>query len=175
MARIDEEDFIFFLLIFIKKPQSTGQGDGVEEVTGDGDHHIDGTALNNLFADFHFTAAGVAGGVGHDKTGAAFVVECRVEQLYPDVVAVVGARHAEGETGFIIFQAVFLDGIYIEGWIGHDKIELAGAVVDVLVVGVAFADVALQAMHGEVHFGEAHGVAGFFLAIYRQFIAGGAL
>ncbi len=95
-----------------------------------------------------------------------------MEELYPDVVAVVGARHTVGEAGLVILQALFLDRIDIEGGIGHDEVELPGAFVDVVVVGVAFADIPLQAVDGEIHLRQPHGVSGLLLPEAGEFIAG---
>ena len=44
--------------------------------------------------------------------------------------------------------------------------------MEVFVVGVAFADVAAEAVNGEVHLGEIDGVAGLLLAVDRQLFAG---
>ena len=59
----------------------------------------------------------------------------------------------------------------VEGGIGHDEVELFDRVVEVLVVGIAFPDVAAEAVNSEVHVGEPDGVTGLLLAVDRQLLA----
>jgi hypothetical protein len=71
--------------------------------------------FDELFSQLLLGRAGVGGGVGHDETGAAFFVKCRVEELNPEIIRIVGPREAE---------RIAAD---VEGWIGEDKIKAAGA------------------------------------------------
>lgn len=52
--------------------------------------------FDDLAADLQFGRARVGSRVGHDKTGPTVLVECRPEELDPQVVAVVGFGDAEG-------------------------------------------------------------------------------
>ncbi len=46
--------------------------------------------------------------------------------------------------------------------------------MDVVVVGVALADIALQTVDGEIHLGQAHSIAGLLLAEAGEFVTGSA-
>ena len=94
VAGVEEEHLVGaggLALAPVEEPEGAGQGDGVEEVGADGDHHIHGAGFDELLADLQLRAAGVGGGVGHDEAGAAGVVQGAVEELNPEVVGVVGA------------------------------------------------------------------------------------
>ena len=124
-------------LALIKKPQGAGERDGVEHVRADGDDHVHGGGLNELFADFLFTRPGVGGGVGHDEAGAAFRIQRGVEELNPEVVRVVGARQAEGVAvarADLGGEAFLVHGIDVERRIGENEVELSCALVEVFVV-----------------------------------------
>lgn len=54
--------------------------------------------------------AGIGGGVRHDESGAALFVQRGVEMLYPDGVAIVGARNAQG--GARIFDEALLTDLF---------------------------------------------------------------
>ena len=82
-----------------------------------------------------------------------------------------GFGRAEREPG-VVLQFGLVDLVDIEGGVGHHVVEVADRVVEVLVVGVAFSDVAAEAVDGEVHLGEPDSVAGLLLAVDRQFLAG---
>ena len=100
------------------------------------------------------------------------VIECRVEELNPEVVGVVHSREAEREAaaraGFG-GQAFFVYGVDVEWGIGQDEVELTGALVQIFLVGDGFPDVAFQSMDGQVHAAELDGVADFFLAVNGEF------
>jgi hypothetical protein len=104
VAGVDEEHGVGTLRVFgsglalVEEPQRAGQRDGVEHVGADGDHDIDRPRLDQLLPQFLLGRAGIGGRVGHDEAGAAGGIERRVEELNPQVVGVVGARQAEGET-----------------------------------------------------------------------------
>ena len=55
--------------------------------------------------------------------------------------------------------------VHVERRIGHHEVALADQVVLVLVVGDGLGDVAFQPVDGEVHLGEADGVAVLLLAV----------
>jgi len=88
--------------------------------------------FDKLLADLLLGGARIGRGVGHDKPGAAFVVQRRVEELNPEIVGVVGARQAERITAVFadrVFEPVFIDSVYIEGRIRQNEIEATRAVV----------------------------------------------
>lgn len=155
----------------VQKPEGAGQGHGQEKVGTDGDHHVHGFGLDQLLTNLQLGLAGVAGGVGHHKAGPAALVEGAVENLDPEVVGVVGAGQPEGETG-VVLEAVFVHVVDVEGGIGHHEVEPAQAAVQVLVVGVALDYLALQAVDGQVHPGQADGPGGLLLAVEADLAAG---
>ena len=167
-------------LALVEEPEGAGQRDGVEHVRADGDHHVHGAAFDELLAEFLLGGAGVGGGVGHDEAGAALVVQRGVEELNPEVIGVVGARQAEGEAAAgadHVLQPLLVHGVDVERRIGEDEVELAGGVVRVVVVAVdvaAVADVAFQAVDGEVQAAEAAGFVGLLDAVDGEF-GGGVL
>ena len=117
--------------------------------------------------------AGVAGRVGHDESGSAAVVERRVELLDPQVVGVVGLGEAEREP-LVAGELVLVDLVDVERRVGHDEVERADGVVGVLVVAVGQADVAREAVEGEVHLGQRDRDFLLLLAVDGQ-LAGGRL
>ena len=54
-----------------------------------------------VLADLLLGAAGVRGRVGHDEASPAAVIQCRPENLYPYVVAVIWPRHTKGKSGVV--------------------------------------------------------------------------
>ena len=54
----------------------------------------------------------------------------------------------------VALELVLVDAVDVERRIGHDEVEGADGVVEVVVVAVAEADVARQAVEREVHLGE---------------------
>ena len=129
-------------------------------------------------ADFLLGGAGVGGGVGHDESGAARFIQRGVEELNPEVVGVVGARQAEGEAAARadgVLQPLLVHGVDVERRIGEDEVEAAGGVVRVVVVAVdvaAVADVAFEAVDGEVQAAEAAGFVGLLDAVDGEFCSG---
>ena len=129
-------------------------------------------SFDELFSEFLLGRSRVGGGVGHDETGAAFVVQRGVEKLNPEIVRIVRARETEGIAAIFadgIFEAIFVYGVHIERWIGEDEVEATGALVQVLVVRVGLADIAFEAVHGEVHAAKSNGGADFFLTVDGEF------
>ena len=61
------------------------------------DHHINGPGFDDILSDFQFGGAGIDGGVCHDKARPSERTECAVEQLNPQIVGVIYARHPERE------------------------------------------------------------------------------
>ncbi len=95
-----------------------------------------------------------------------------MEELNPEVVGIVGARQAEGEaaTGAEVGGEAFLvHGVDVERRIGEHEVEPARGVVRVFVVGDGFADVAFEAVDGEVHPAEPCGLADFLVAVDGEF------
>ena len=156
----------------VEEPQRHRQGDGVEEVGADRDHHVDRAGLDELLADLLLGVAGVASGVGHDEAGPALGVERRVELLDPQVVRVVGLGHAEGEP-LVAGELVLLDLVDVERRVGHDVVEGTDGAVRVLVVAVGLPDVAGEAVQGEVHLRQRDGVLGLLRAEDRELAGGG--
>ena len=109
--------------------------------------------FDNLAADVKFRGAGIGGGVRHDETCAPGFGERTVEELYPKIVGIVYAWHAEWESR-IVFDAFSVHAIDVERWICHDEIKSAEAVVRILVVTVGLLDIAFKRMDGKVHLAE---------------------
>ncbi len=171
MAGIDEEDFpgaVAGLFPLVEEPKGAGQGDGEEEIRADGDHDIDIAGADDFFPDVLLGGAGIGGGVGHDESGASRPVQRGVEMLDPEVVAIVGARDAEG-IARISGEALLVDLADIEGRVRHHEIEAADGVLQVLVVGIALPDLAAQAVDGEVQPGEPRGVGDALLTVDGDF------
>ncbi len=162
LAGIDKEHLLRAFRPFlapVQEPEGAGEGYGVEEVWPHCDHHIHNPLLDELFANLQLRTPGIGGGIGHDKAGpAVFFVQSAVEDLDPEVIGVVHSGQAEGEAG-ILLKPLFVHPVHIKGRIGHDEVKFAaggGAVVQVFVVCIPLADVAAQAVHGQVHLGQAH-------------------
>jgi hypothetical protein len=103
------------------------------------------------------------------KPARAAVVERRREQLDPQVVGVVGARKI-GKAP-IVLQLRLVDAIDVERRIRHHEVEPANALVQVLVIAIALADLARQPVDREVHLRQPHGLAGLLLPVDRQLVA----
>ena len=151
--------------------QSNRQGDRIEHVRSNSYDHVDAAILNEFPADLEFTTSSIRRGVGHDESSPAGVVECGVEDLDPEVVAVVGFRKSEWETR-IVLELDLIDLVDIERRVGHDEVELADRVVRIFVVSVAFPDITAESVDSEIHLSETDGVAGFLLTIDRQLPTG---
>ena len=76
----------------------------------------------------------------------------------------VHARQAEGQAR-VALDALGVDQVHVEGRIGHHEVALADQGVLVLVVGDGLGDLAFQPVDGEVHLGDADGVAVLLLAV----------
>ena len=163
-ARVDHQHLVAVRrgLGAVQEPQLARHGAGVEEVLADGDHHIDGAGLHQLAPHRGLAAAGARRLRRHDEAGAAGLVQIAVEVADPDVVAVadlllpVDAGQAERQAG-VGPGLVGVDLVDVERRIGHDVVGPAEQLVRVFVVGDGLPDVALEPVHGEVHFGEADG------------------
>ena len=85
-------------------------------------------------------------------------------------MSLLHARQAEGQAAVVLDQ-FGIDHIDVERRIGHDEIAVAPQwtailqTMQVFVEGIGFADVAFQSMYGKIHFGQADGGGGFFLAV----------
>lgn len=124
-----------------------------------------------FFPDLLLGGAGIGGGVCHDESGAALFVQRGVEMLNPEVIAIVGARDAEG-VARISGEALLVDLADIERRIRQHEVEAADGVLQVLVVSVSLLDIAAQSVDGEVQPGEAGGVGHAFLAVDGNFRGG---
>ena len=71
----------------------------------------------------------------------------------------------------IVLELRLVDPIDVERRIGHHEVEPADAVVEVLVVAVALADLAREPVDGEVHLRQPHRLARLLLAVDRELLA----
>jgi len=110
--------------------------------------------LDKLPADFQFRSPGIRSRVRHDKASSSVVVQGAVENLYPEVIGVINLGQAEKEAR-IVFEAVFVYPINIERRICENEIELAGAIMQVFIIGISLSDVPASSMDGKVHLFEA--------------------
>jgi hypothetical protein len=120
--------------------------------------------------------AGAAGLGRHDKASPASGGQVAVKVRYPQVVAVgdvfvfVDARQAKGQAPVPLY---FFGGhrVDVERRVGHHEVDIAPEwsailqAVRIVVEGIGLQNVALQAMHGQVHFGKRDGGAGLLLAV----------
>src|SRR6267143_964929 len=126
------------MLAPVEKPQRARQRNRIKEVRGDGCYYIHRFRLQELLSDLQLRAAGVHCGARHNEARAPFLIQCAVEDLNPQVVGVVQTRQPKRETR-ITLESVLVYAIHVEGWVCHDKVELAagrGTFMEVLVVGV---------------------------------------
>ena len=65
----------------------------------------------------------------------------------------------------VVFQALFVDAINVEGWIRHYEIELADALMDVFVIGNTLSNVATETVYSEVHCAEPDRFSDLLLAV----------
>ena len=70
---------------------------------------------------------------------------------------------------FTLSASIF---VHVEGRIGHHKVGLADQLVRVFVVGYGLLDVALQAVDGQVHLGQADGGGVLFQAVEGELLGG---
>ena len=127
MAGVDKEYGVFAggaPFAPVQKPEGAGQGHGQEKVGANGNHHVHRFGLDELLADVQFGLAGVAGGVGHDKTGPAVLVEGAVENLNPQIVGIVHPRQAKGKARAIL-EAVLVHPVDVKGRVAITKSNLS--------------------------------------------------
>ena len=180
-ARVDHQHLVAVRLGLgaIQEPQLARHGAGVEEVGADGDHHVHVAAFHQLAPDLGLGAAGAGRLRGHHEAGPAARVQVAVEVTDPHVVAVahlgllVDAGQAEGQAR-VGPHLVGVDLVHVEGRVGHHVIGPGEQFVRVLVVGDGLPDVAFEAVHREVHAGEADGGGVLFQAAKGEAL-GGAL
>ena len=110
-------------------------------------------------------------GVGHDKSGAAFRRECRVELLDPDEVAIVSLGQTEGET-LVPCKLILLDFVDVERRIGHDEVKCPDSFVRILVITIGLTDVTGQTVQGKIHLCQWDGVLGLLSPEKGQLTAG---
>lgn len=109
MTRVDEEYFVGSLaraFAFVEKPERAGQCDGVEELWTNGNHDIDRARLDQVLANLLLGTAHVAGRVGHDETGASTLVERTIEEVDPEIIAVIHAWLTQRKTARRQFRPV---------------------------------------------------------------------
>ena len=162
VARVDHQHLLPPLggLGLVEEPQLARHRARVEETGADRHHHVQVARLDQLPAHLRFLAARRRRLRGHDEPGPAGVVQVAVEVGDPEVVAVgdlallVHARKGIRQARVVLyFLRVHL--VDVERRIGHDEVALAEQLVRVLVVGDGLVDVTFEAVHGEVHVGEA--------------------
>jgi hypothetical protein len=136
--------------------QGARQGHGIEKVCSDGYDLVNGAGLDQLLSNLKFGGPGIGRAVGQGEAGTTLFIQAVVENLDPQVVGFVGVGGAQGKAR-ILFQAFLVHPADIEGWIGHDKVKLAQALVGILLIGVGLPDIAGQAVNGQVHLGQLGG------------------
>ena len=163
-------------LAFVKEPQGAGQAAGVEELVANGHHHVDMAGLHQLLADVAVLVAGVRRTGGHHEAGAAALVQIGIEVLDPQAVGVadgsglaVQPGQAEGQAAVLVHLRLDLLGVHpvhVEGGIGHHVVAVADQLFDLVIEGVALAQVAgVQSVHHHVHPGQAGVGVALFLAV----------
>ena len=178
-AGVEHQDLIFAAggFVAVEMPQLARNSAGVEEAAFDGDHHVHVAGLDELLADGLFVVAAAGGLGGHNEAGAARGGEVAPEVGNPEVISardalvLVHAGQAEGQAR-IVLDALRIDEVHVEGWIGHDEVALARKGVLVLVVGDGLGDFPLQPVDGEVHLGDADGVAVLLLPVEDDLLRG---
>ena len=110
--------------------------------------------MDEFLADFQFRGPGVRRRVCHDETGPAVLAQGAVKNLYPEVIGVIHLGQAKRESR-IVLEPVFIHPVNIERRIGKEKVELAGTVVQIFVIGVPLPNVSGQPVDGKVHLAEA--------------------
>ena len=139
------------------------------------DIHV--AALHQLLAHLGLVPARTGSLGGHDKPRPASFVQIAIEIADPDVVAVadlslfVDSRETKGET-WIPLHLVGIDLIHVEGGIGHDKVRLMQQFVGIFVVGDGFLDIPFEAVHRQVHLGQADGGSVLFQAVEGELLRG---
>ena len=178
VAGVDEEDGVCARrggLSLVQEPEGAGERDRIEHVRPDGDHDIDGTALDQLAAKFLLGGAGIGGGVRHDKSGAPFGIQRGVEELDPEVVRIVCAGEAEGVAASGadgVGEAFLVDGVDVKGRVREDEVEPSRGGVGVVVVADGLLDIPLEAVDGEVHAAKVGGGAFLLLAEDGELLGG---
>ena len=155
---INKEDFILFggvCLCLVKEPQGSRERNRGEHIGGQCHHLADDAFLNHLLADIVFAVSGIGGGVCHNESSLAIVLQCRCKIGNPQIVGIGYSfffvtclfrcfgfvlRNAVGvETG-IVLHTLIHHLIYIEGWICHDIVESANGIIGVGIEGVRLGD-----------------------------------
>src|ERR1035437_4311702 len=135
-------------------------------------------SLNELLPNLLLGGACVGRGVGHHEAGTPFGVQRREEELDPEVVRIVVTRESKGEAppGTDCGCKPFLvDRINVERRIGEHEVELPRGLVWVVVIAIdltSVTDVALKAMHREVHPTEPSRLVSLFYAVNPKDIVG---
>ena len=145
----------------VEEPQLARHRTRVEETGADRHHHVQVARLDQLPAHLRFPDARRRRLRGHDEPGPARVVQVAVEVGDPEVVAVgdlallVHPRKGIAQA-WVVLHLLRVHFVDVERRIGHDEVALAEQLVRVLVVSDGLVDIALKAVHGEVHVGEAN-------------------
>ncbi len=67
IAGINKQDAVIFFG-FIKKPESSGQGDGVKHVGRQGQHAVNEIFFNQFLSNIRLTVSGIGSGICHNKS-----------------------------------------------------------------------------------------------------------
>ena len=144
----------------VEKPRLAGHGAGVEEVGADSDHHVHIAGFDDLPAHLRLAVPG-AGRLGrHDEPGPALLVQIAVKVGDPEIVAVgdllllVDPRQAEGQAKVGLdlprhrLSSTLNGGLALQSRpcpsVGGGRHNTCSPL-----------DVALQAVHRQVHLGPA--------------------
>lgn len=169
VAGVDHQDLALVLLrlVAVEEPQFAGHGAGVEEIRADGDHRLDGFAIDQFLTHLRFIPTRAGCLRRHDESSPTLCVQVTVKITDPQIIAVgnlaclVHARQTKRKAR-VILDLVRVHFVHVEGRVRHHKVGFAEEFVRVFVITDGFLNVAFQPMHGEVHLGKADGGVGFF-------------
>ena len=152
VAGIDEEDLTRLWLLTIEEPKANGNACGVEQLAGKRHDALHKVGLQDVLANLSFaTRLAAERTVGKHHSDASCGGKVTNHVLQPSKVGVALWGHSEAPT-HIVLQAVGSPVLHVEGWIGHNEVGLQrGVLVVEEGVGVAVAQIGLDATNGEVH------------------------
>jgi len=121
-----------------------------------------------LAAKLLFGRPRIGSGIRHDEPGSSLIIKRRIEKLYPKVIRVIRTWQTKWESPVfsnVTGQPLLINRVYVKRRIREEKVKLSSALVQVFVVSIRFADVALQSVDGEVHPAKFHRFSCFFLTV----------
>src|SRR6266545_5281656 len=172
VASVEHQDLVLALggLGPVEVPELARDGARVKEVGANGDHHVHIAGLDDLAAYLLLAVPGTRSLGGHHEAAAPLVAQITPEVGDPEVVAVadllllVYSWQAEGQAR-VALDPFGVHEVYVERRIRHHEVALAGEAVLVLIIGDGLRDLAFQAVHREVHLGDADGVSVLLLSV----------